>query len=152
MTDDLQQIRNLSYAYTAAVDDGEWDQVAELLAEAVLRPVSGGMNGEPVRGREAVRRFYDEQVVTYDGNPRTKHLVTNHVIEIDADTAIGRSYFTVLQALPKEPPGIVVSGRYHDAFARDERGWRFTEKVIHAEWFGAIRNHFRIAADHSDGR
>ena len=148
MTHDLQAIRNLSYAYTNCVDEGDWAGVAELLSEAVLRPMSAGMSGEPVRGREAIERFYAEQVITYRGSPRTRHMVTNHIIEIDGDRAEGRSYFQVLQALSRMPPEIVVVGRYQDAFARTPDGWRFTEKIIRAEWFGHVRHHFRIVDEH----
>jgi hypothetical protein len=43
-------------------------------------------------------------VIRYeDGTPRTTHVTTNPAIEVDdeAGTAVSRSYFTALQALPE---------------------------------------------------
>ena len=47
----------------------------------------------------------DNVIVYDDGTPRTKHVTTNLAIEVDEDegTAVSRSYFTVLQALPTWP-------------------------------------------------
>jgi hypothetical protein len=44
----------------------------------------------------------DSLIVYVDGTPRTKHVTTNVAIEVDeeAGTAVSRSYFTALQALP----------------------------------------------------
>lgn len=151
MTDDLQAIRNLSYAYTGHLDDGDWAAVADLLADAELRLVSPGMVDRPIQGRAAVERFYADQVITYRGSPRTRHIVSNHVIDLEGDSAEGRSYFHVLQALPGLAPEIVVVGQYFDSFVRRDAGWQFAAKVIQAEWFGHIRNHFRIGGEHRDG-
>ena len=59
-----------------------------------------------------------------DGTPRTKHVTTNLIVEVDDDagTATGRSYFTVLQAVPGLPLQPIVAGRYHDRFVRDGVG------------------------------
>jgi hypothetical protein len=47
----------------------------------------------------------DNLIVYDDGTPRTKHVTTNIAVEVDeeAGTALARSYFTVLQALPDLP-------------------------------------------------
>ena len=64
----------------------------------------------------------DSLIVYDDGTPRTKHVTTNVVIEVDAEagTAVSRSYFTVLQALPDLALQPIVSGRYQDRFERRE--------------------------------
>ncbi|MBV8930111.1 MAG: nuclear transport factor 2 family protein, partial [Mycobacteriaceae bacterium] len=64
-------------------------------------------------------------VVHPDGTPRTKHVVTNPIIEIDENTATCRSYYTVLQQTDTLPLQVIVSGRYHDRFERVEGRWRF---------------------------
>lgn len=61
-----------------------------------------------------------------DGTPRTKHVVTNPIIEIDGETAGSRSYYTVLQQTDDFPLQVVVSGRYGDRFERVDGVWRFT--------------------------
>ena len=80
-----------------------------------------------------------------DGTPRTKHVTTNLVVEVDAaaGTATARSYFTVLQqtaAIPLQP---IVAGRYHDRFVRDGGRWRFAERVVYMDLVGDLRDHLR---------
>ncbi len=146
-----EAIRALTYEYTFRLDRGDFAGLAELLAEADLRMSAAGMNAEPIRGATAVERFYTEQVVTYDGDPRTRHLITNHVVEIapDGETARGRCYFTVLQAAPRQPIQSVVCGRYSDSFVRTGTEWRFAEKVIEVDYLTAIGDHFKIDDRHA---
>jgi hypothetical protein len=149
--DDLQAIRNLSYAYTFRLDEGDFAGVGELLADATLSPTMPGVRGEEIRGREAVEHFYTEQVVTYDnGRPMTRHLITNHSIEFDEErtSAEARCYFTVLQRPPAEPYQIVVGGQYFDRFEKVDGEWRFASKVIQVDHLNAIGFHFKIAAEH----
>lgn len=153
MSDDLQAIRNLSYAYTRCLDNGDWTEVAAILGDATLRAVSSGMSGAEVRGAPEIERFYREQVVVDSlGRPRTRHLVTNHSIELDptGTRARGDSYFTVLQKPAGKSLQIVVTGRYEDEFACANGEWRFVSKTIHADYFGEIRHHFLIAAEQRD--
>jgi hypothetical protein len=62
-----------------------------------------------------------DMVIIYDdGTPRTKHVTTNIAIEVDEDTgtAVSRSYFAVLQALPGLPLQTIAAGRYCGRFER----------------------------------
>lgn len=151
--DDRERIRALTYEYTFRLDRGDFAGVAELLAAGQLRMEARGMDETAIRGAAAIESFYANQVVTYDGDPRTRHLITNHVVEIDADGdhARGECYFTVLQAVPRRPAGIVVVGRYHDRFERHDGEWRFVEKVIEVDYLGPIGEHFTIDAEHAAG-
>jgi hypothetical protein len=150
---DYERIRALTYEYTFRLDRGDFAGVAELLAAGRLRMEAKGMHAEPIRGAAAIEAFYAEQVVTYDGDPRTRHLITNHAVEIAADgrSANGECYFTVLQAVPRQPIGTVVSGRYSDRFELADGGWRFVEKLIQVDYLGSIGDHFAIDAEHATG-
>src|SRR5829696_3698032 len=100
---------------------------------------------EVARGREAVLALYEGTTRRYeDGTPRTKHVVTNVVVDVDSpepDAASARSYFTVLQAVDGVPLQPIVAGRYHDQFARIEHVWRFTERVMHVDLVGDVSRH-----------
>ena len=64
----------------------------------------------------------------YDGVPRTKHVITNPIIEVNEEegTATCRSVYTVIQQADDAPLQPVICGRYHDQFVRDETGnWRY---------------------------
>src|SRR6202451_31535 len=109
-------IENLIATYAELVDDGDFAGLGALLANATF---TGG--AAPVSGSDAVENMFRDTLIVYDdGTPRTKHLTTNIAIEVDeeAGTAVSRSYFTALQALPGLPLQAIASGRYHDRFER----------------------------------
>jgi 3-phenylpropionate/cinnamic acid dioxygenase small subunit len=65
-----------------------------------------------------------------DGTPRTKHVLSNPILEVDeaAGTASCRSYYTVFQQTETLPLQPIVSGRYHDRFRRIDGEWWFTQR------------------------
>jgi 3-phenylpropionate/cinnamic acid dioxygenase small subunit len=102
-----------------------------------------------VSGRDAIEKMLQESLIVYDdGTPRTKHVTTNVAIEVDeeADTAVSRSYFTALQAVPDLPLQPIVSGRYHDRFERRDGQWRFIERRVKTDLVGDVSRHLRDAA------
>ena len=151
---DHEQIRALTYEYAFRLDGGDFAGVAELLAAGRLRMLAGGMDEREIRGAAAIERFYSAQVVTYGGDPRTRHLIANHVVTVAEDglTGRGHSYFTVQMKPPGEPLQTVVSGRYFDSFERTDGGWRFSEKVIRVDYLGGIEKHFQIDDEHAERR
>jgi 3-phenylpropionate/cinnamic acid dioxygenase small subunit len=135
----FQAIENLIATYAERVDDGDFAGVAELLADATF---TGGAGS--VSGRDAIEKMLRESLIVYDdGTPRTKHVTTNVVIEVDAEagTAVSRSYFTVLQALPDLALQPIVSGRYQDRFERREGHWRFVERRVRTDLVGDVSRH-----------
>lgn len=155
MSNEHEAIRALTYEYTFRLDRGDFAGVADLLAHGELRMAARGMHGDAIRGADEIERFYSDQVVTYDGNPRTRHLITNHIVEIGAggECATGRCYFTVLmQTTPLEPIQAVVSGRYSDSFRRADGAWQFASKTIEVDYFNSIGDHFTIDDRHSETR
>jgi 3-phenylpropionate/cinnamic acid dioxygenase small subunit len=149
VTEDYEAIRRLSYEYTFLLDEGDFDAVAALLAEAELQPVMRGVASEPLTGAAAIRAFYADQVVVHDGDPRTRHVISNHAIAVTGDEATARCYFTVLMKPPGEPYQTVVGGQYRDRFVREDGRWRFAAKAIQVDYLNNIGLHFRIAAEHA---
>ena len=139
MVDDVQAIKNLVYRYAEAFDAGDFDSAVGLFAHARVR-VSGA--DEDFRG-DAVRSLLTGMVQLYDGIPRTKHITTNVVVEIDCGglDAIARSYFVALQALSDFPLQPILAGCWHDRLTKVGGQWRFVERVIHADLFGDISRH-----------
>jgi ketosteroid isomerase-like protein len=142
VSDDHVAITNLVFAYAERIDAGDFDGVAELLADADV----SGEGGTPVRGADAVRAMYERTTRRYDddGTPKTKHVTTNLVVEVDsvAGRATCRSYFTVLQSVPGEltlQP--IVAGRYHDEFERHADAWRFSKRHMIPDLIGDLGHH-----------
>ena len=123
---------------------GRFAAVGKLLAHAVFTGAAGSASGADV-----IEEMLRASVIVYeDGTPRTKHVVTNIVIEVDAEvaTASASSYFTVLQALPDLPLQIIVSGRYLDRFEQHDGQWRFADRRVRTDRVGDVSRHLRRAA------
>jgi 3-phenylpropionate/cinnamic acid dioxygenase small subunit len=140
--DSRTEIERLIFHYAERIDAGDFEGVADLLANAVVK-ASGGVVAD---GRAAVLRMYEASTRRYeDGTPHTKHVTTNVIVEIDASgAAIARSYFTVLQSLPDFPLQVIIAGRYHDRFALKAGEWRFTERDIIVDLHGDLSRHLLI--------
>jgi 3-phenylpropionate/cinnamic acid dioxygenase small subunit len=135
----VRAIENLIAIYAELVDDGDFAGVGALFADAVFTGASGS-----ARGAEAVERVLRENIIVYeDGTPRTKHLITNVAVEIDdeAGTAVTRSCFTVLQALPGFPLQPIAAGRYRDRFKCRDGTWEFVERRVHTDLVGDTSRH-----------
>ena len=120
-------ITNLLYRYAELMDAGDLETVAALFDKARIRTGSG----EEVEGSAPMLALWRAHVRIYPcGTPRTKHVVTNPIVEINeaAGTATCRSYYTVFQATPALPLQAICAGRYHDAFVRENGQWRFSQR------------------------
>lgn len=136
-----EEIAALVFGYAERLDAGDFDAVAELFADATYGPAGG----PALRGSEAVRKVLGSLVILYDGTPRTKHVTTNLVVDVDekGDAATGRAYFTVFQSTEKLSLQPIVAGRYEDRFVLAGRSWRFSERVIHMDLQGDLSQHLR---------
>ena len=142
------EIAALVYGYAERIDGGDFDGVADLLAEA---EVTAEGSDRVWRGRDQVRGLYESGTRRHaDGTPRTKHVTTNLVVDVDeaADTATARSYYTELQAVPGElalQP--IVAGRYRDRFERTAGRWRFAGRHMVVDLVGDLGHHLLFDLD-----
>jgi len=134
------QISALVAAYSDCIDSGDLEGLADLLAGAGF----GAAEGPLVQGRDNILKLYRKTVRIYeDGTPRTKHLVTNLVIDVvpGSASASARSYWTVLQATEALALTPILAGRYLDRFASVDGTWRFTERRIITDLVGDVSHH-----------
>ena len=100
--DSARLIENLLHTYAELIDAGDLDGVADLFAHGRILGQEGGGPETVFEGREGVRKLYGFSTRIYEdtGTPRTKHVTTNAIIDVDEEAGTGtcRSYFTVLQA------------------------------------------------------
>ena len=137
-----EAITKLIYTYAERIDDGDFAGIGELFADATL--TFEGF-GDAVTGRDAIERLYTRSTRRYeDGTPRTKHVMTNVMVDVadDGSTASSRSYFTVLQAVPGalalQP---VIAGRYRHTYERVDGQWRVTTMHITIDLVGDLGHH-----------
>lgn len=139
------EIANLLYRYAELMDAGDLAAVAGLFDHARMR-----LRGKPeLLGSAAMLETWRRFVRLHpDGTPRTKHVITNPIIEIDEalDRATCRSYYTVLQATEKLALQVIAAGRYHDEFERLAGRWRLTYRDYSLmDLVGALDDHLLIA-------
>jgi 3-phenylpropionate/cinnamic acid dioxygenase small subunit len=142
MSSSRDEITNLIFSYAERMDLGDFAGVASLFEHATYGVAEGGSS----LGTAAVEKALRELVILYDdGTPRTKHVTTNLIVEIDEDagTASARSYFSVLQGVSGTPLQPIVMGRYHDRFERAPSGWRFSERRLFMDQVGDLSRHLR---------
>jgi ketosteroid isomerase-like protein len=137
-----EAITRLIYTYAERIDAGDFAGVAELLEHARL--TFDGF-GDAVSGRQAVERLYTRSTRRYeDGTPKTKHVMTNVIVDVAEDgiTAASRSYFTVLQAVPGElalQP--VIAGRYRHTYQMVDGHWQVATMHIVIDLTGDLGYH-----------
>jgi len=137
-----ETITKLLFTYAERIDAGDFAGVAEVFAHATLT-----FEGFPdtVSGAPAVQAVYERTTRRYeDGTPRTKHVMTNVMVDVDDDAlaARSRSYFTVLQAVPGalalQP---IIAGRYRHTYTCRAGQWEFASMHIIIDLVGDLGHH-----------
>jgi len=145
MTQSAVDIANLLYRYAELIDAGDLPGVAGLFRHARIKT----REGAPTIGADELLVLFSASVKRYPcGTPRTKHVVSNPIIEIDeaAHRATARSYYTVLQAVDGFPLQPIAAGRYHDAFERVDGVWRFSFRDYTLfDFAGDLRYHLNLS-------
>ena len=142
---DARTVEQLLYRYAEAIDDGDFAGVADLLADAELRDATGA---RIAAGRAEVLALYEATTRRHaDGTPRTQHVITNVIVEVDPDhpddpdRLAARARFTVLQQTADLALQPVIAGRYDDRFARLDGTWRFVGRIMQPVLLGDLSQH-----------
>lgn len=135
---DKLAIVDLLYRYAELIDAGDFDGVGELLGGGTFMGVAGAAR---IAGLFAAttRRFPE-----HGNTPRTRHLVSNPIVELAGDVAAARSTFCVVQQTDAVALQPVAVGRYADEFARGDAGWHFTSRTVALEMTGDVSDHLLI--------
>ena len=135
-----EDIYRLLTSYCAGIDEGRLDDVADLFGSG---GAYGPYKGVGVRGSDAVRELLHKTVILYDGVPRTRHMITNVLIDVDVSGTSGscKSYVQVLHQGPGGPLHPVVAGTYHDKVHVVEGRWLFAERLMEMQLIGDLSTH-----------
>ena len=133
-----EAVRNLLGTYCEVMDAGDFAALGQLFADGRLIDDRGR---EIARGAEAVTSLWTAMVKLYDGSPRTRHLVTGPIIDVQGDAATCRSSFAVLQHQPGGPLIPVAAGRYRDEFVCADGTWRFSSRQFFLDQEGDLSQH-----------
>jgi 3-phenylpropionate/cinnamic acid dioxygenase small subunit len=138
------RIRSIIHRYAALVDGGQFSEIGALFRHGTIRTADEEGVERQWTGAEAIASIFSDTVRTWDGVPRTKHLVSNVLVSMKSDTvATCQSYYTVIH----EPPGaqvqIVISGRYHDRFELIDGEWQLVDRFVYSDLFGDLSSHMQ---------
>jgi 3-phenylpropionate/cinnamic acid dioxygenase small subunit len=140
---DYFAIQNLVYTYAAKIDAGDYDGVGAMFEHAdVWFP--GDTEPTSKKGKNIMGRMLHEWTRKYPetGNPRTRHVTTNLIIEPDGpNKARGQCYVVVLQQTPAFKLQPVIAGTYVDRFEKVDGKWRFSERREVMDLIGDLSHH-----------
>lgn len=144
-----REIEALLHEYARRIDDGDFAGVGALFERGRILDGQGRLVAE---GAAAVTELYETTTRRFDdGTPRTHHVTTNVVIDLDPGEAGARShsYFTVFQA-GDDALAPIVAGRYDDRYALGNDGWHFVERAIDLRIVGDVSRHLLIDLQGTD--
>ena len=128
---DWHAINTLLMTYAEHLDAGRFADLAAMFEHATYRiEHADGLHVSSYRGATQVRAFCDQTRLYPDGTPRTRHVITNVVIDVDGDGAHSRCTATVFQQTDVLPLQPIASGRYLDRFERVGHEWRFVDRLV----------------------
>jgi hypothetical protein len=129
------QVLNLLYKYAEYMDAGDRSGAEKLFTHARIKVTGEKGDKDGTIDASGLRAVWERfQIIYADGTLRTKHVITNPIVEVneDAGTATIRSCYTVFQATDGFPLQPIIVGRYHDSFERVDNVWRFSARVYPA--------------------
>lgn len=139
--EDYFAIQNLVHTYPYLLDSGDFDGLGRLFARCKV--YSGGHLASDCNAETAAAMFRD-WLYLYDGVPRTRHYLSNMIIEPQSQTrAIVRTYVTVHQQTDTLPLQPIIGGDYQDTVEKIDGTWRFVERRMANDLVGNLSVHGR---------
>ena len=127
---DLEEIKQLRYSFSWALDTSTPDALADLFTEDGWIDVGpwGRMNG-----REKIRRGYGR---AYKETPvwQAMHAVTNPRIRITGDEATGTWYLLDCTTHGKGQSPLRVMGIYDETYRRVDGAWKMSSMTLRFTW------------------
>lgn len=141
MRDSYRQILNLIHRFAAHFDAGEFKQAADL-----FDPGHFLLSGDRKVSADEMLAMWSDILILYDGSPRTRHTITNHIVDIDRNGCYAScaSCYTVMQQVPGGPLNTILTGRYIDTFRPRDGNWIFRSRDYrHVEFVGDVSQHLK---------
>ncbi len=130
-------------------DQREWEALRSVFADRVRLDYTSLNGGEPVTlPADDLVAAWSRTLGAFDA---TQHLVTNHLVTVDGDTAVCTASFQATHRLatPFGSPLWTLGGTYRFDLVRDGDGWLISGVVMTATW--ADGNHELLARASRDG-
>jgi len=140
---DRAEIIDLVALLGACLDDGKFDEMADLLVEDATVRTAGGQ----AEGRSAV---IAQATRTHPADQSFHHVITNVLVAVDGDLATARANLVVHVSVPADGPAdpraaspapaprAEIGDVYHFGLSRRPAGWRFSWIEIVPVWLSGI--------------
>lgn len=127
---DREEIVALCVRYATALDRRDWDLLRRCFRPDVVAEYEGIGTLEGYEAVEDVCRRALEPLAA------SQHLLGNHEVDLDGDTARCSTYFQAQHVRPGTAGGdlFVVAGTYTDRMARGDDGWRIAHRRLDVVW------------------
>ena len=139
---DERDIHEVATRYCRALDTKDWALLDDVFAPDATGDLS---SGRTLVGIDAIRARIRNALQELDDS---QHLVGNHEIAVDGDTATHRCYLQAqhIRKAAVGGPNYIVAGRYEDQLARTDVGWRITHRTLTVMWTDG-----NVVVAHGDG-
>jgi hypothetical protein len=137
--EDRAEIEDLQARYMFALDWQDADAYASTFTEDGVLDWAGGV----VKGRDAIRKEVHGMKANFEKRAaaeaperpsRLRHFITNIVIKIDGDKAVGKAYwFEFDDAIRGRRPYVGAYGHYDDEMRKVNGKWLFSRRRINNE-------------------
>jgi len=132
---DQLELQDLAFAYATALDERDVSGFAALFTEDAHLGVYAPEATDPLLGYDG-RDEIGQAVGLLDPYGPTMHVMSNHRVAIDGDSATGTVYCVANHSTVRDrtPHNLVMTIRYADRYRRTDSGWRFTHRKIIRMW------------------
>lgn len=133
-SDDVHQLNQLAYRYAYAVDTCDTQKFLSVFApDARLRAYNPGET-EPfndLKGHEQIAGVPEMMSGMFK---RTMHTMTNHMIELDGDSATGNLLCIARHTRKDSNEVQIINLRYEDVYARTGGEWKIIDRQLRFLW------------------
>jgi hypothetical protein len=120
--------------YGWCADRRDWDEMAALLADELYVDYTALGGGEPgdVKSVDLIAGWKEQ----FARLATTQHLIANHLVDIDGDTAVCTANFHAqhVTAVAHGDHKMVLSGHYRFGLVRTGDGWQINSVVMTPTW------------------
>ena len=125
---EVEEIVAVAVRYALAIDNHDWATLSN-----VFVPDATAWYGAEYEGLDAIVTRIRTVLERLDCS---QHLLGTHEVTVNGDRATHRCYLHA-QHVRRDADGgphYIVAGRYDDALARTDAGWRIVRRELHVLW------------------
>ncbi len=129
---EIEKIRKLRALYSYHFDSRNLDKLISLFTDDAVCEFSEEFGGSWV-GIDAIRENYKIQLDRLGKDWSTVHAITNHVIDIEGDSASGQCYLLDYIVSSESNPLFAIAV-YYDDYKKVENQWRIHRTRLDFHW------------------